>query len=539
MTNDEMSPRFRELITEAKKFSTDLEALLPELVSTRRNYMRTRSPADEAEMNRVQKRAQDLSERHSVLYKDMQEASGLPDDILNEIDRPHIVSDEEDHLLRDSLTEEHVEITGLVDDQLADTIDTISKLFSENWLKDQAQTSHQLDDLADGSEYLSIVKGLRPESEFHPLHRLRQMLRVSSDYLRGNPAYDHFAGATLVPQLAQLGRKLENLKGVAGADERLRRLSDGDGSSVDATIFELLVAARCAEVGRNVEFLEETGETSPDIRCHDPFPMLIECKRRRALSDYESAEEGIMRQIFLALQHEAQAKGLTGRFELRLTVEAQRAPTAEVVTRMISQRLAAHPERHTEYAWGSVAFTPLPRRFDVSPTKLYGPNMLRAAFDWNSDVPEWDGIICQVDGAGAFMTDEVRNPIGLVWNNSSRQAIVKRAWAPLDLFGDATNQITPGEFAVIYLAYTEGARSEIADERVQRFLKKMPEWDHPGSVRIPISFLVRLYPRALNEGQPDLIESTIRLYSGLYGDPRLFEDFPNSIFTNTPSNERE
>jgi hypothetical protein len=111
--------------------------------------------------------------------------------------------------------------------------------------------------------------------------------------------------------------------------------------------------------------------------------------------------------------------------------------------------------------------------------------------------------------------------------------VQRRAWSPVDLFGAATNQITPGEFAIIYVAYHEGARAEIADERLKRFFDRVSKWEHAASIRIPISFLVRLYPRPLDHGAPDLIESPIRLCSSVYGDPRLFEDFPNSIFTMT------
>jgi hypothetical protein len=49
---------------------------------------------------------------------------------------------------------------------------------------------------------------------------------------------------------------------------------------------------------------------------------VIECKRQRALSAYELAEEGIMRDLFLCLREVARRRGLCGRFSLRLDVEA-------------------------------------------------------------------------------------------------------------------------------------------------------------------------------------------------------------------------
>ena len=361
---------------------------------------------------------------------------------------------------------------------------------------------------------------------------------MARDYIDNVPTYDHFAAATLVPQLARFGNLLPHLREVRGdLNERLSRLAAGPSGSVDATMFELLVAARCTEMGRKIEFIPETSEKSPDLRCHDPFPLVIECKRKRVLTDYELAEERDMRSIFLALEREARAKGLYGRFELQLKVEVSHTPASEIVARLISQRLAAHPERAVDYSWGSVAYRHHDRRISLpGVTRLYSPNMLAAAFGWDSDVPEWDGLICRVDG-GEPVVDEVRHPLALVWSNNSAVAVRRRSWSPSDLFGDAHNQISKGEFAIVYLAYQEGARAEIADRRTQAFMDKTRDWMHSAAIRVPISFLVRLYPRAIDHGQPDLIESAVRLYSSVVDLPRLFEDFPAAIFTGPPEDQ--
>ena len=83
----------------------------------------------------------------------------------------------------------------------------------------------------------------------------------------------------------------------------------------------------------------------------------------------------------------------------------------------------------------------------------------------------------------------------------------------------------------MYVAYLEEAREDVADLRVHAFLERIEAWEHAGNIRIPIAFLSRLYPRPLDHGQPDLIESTIRLYSEAYGHSALFEQFPTTIFT--------
>lgn len=90
-------------------------------------------------------------------------------------------------------------------------------------------------------------------------------------------------------------------------------------------------------------------------------------------------------------------------------------PVSEIVARMISQRLAPRPERHTEYPWGSVALVPLPRRINLPPARIYSPHMLQAVFNWNSDLPEWDGLVRRAAFGGDFDIDRVLRPIGLVW----------------------------------------------------------------------------------------------------------------------------
>lgn len=530
---------FSGLIAEAERLASEIKALLPRLAATRRAYFRSRTPEARAEMERVQALAEELNAQHGALRDDLRRASGLPEEILDAIEAPAPPRDRKDRLLRRDLVDEDVDTTGVVDDLLPEAIDRFMRVLPSGWLAADMDIPHRIETLIEGTACLSLVRGLRPESELSPLHRARQMLRVAQDFQNDHPAYDHFAGATLVPQLAQLGTKLPLLRNVGGeVAARQQRIPLGPSAGADAAIFELLVAARCAELGRSVEFISETHEASPDLRCHDPYPMVIECKRKRALSDYELAEEGVMRRLFLDLEREASAKGLVGRFELRLSVEAQLGPASEIVARMISQRLAAHPQRPVEYPWGSVAYHPMPRRVWLpGVTRLYSPNMLQAVFGWSSDLPEWDGIVCRVTGGGEAIVDQIQDPIALAWSNSSGKATHRRAWSPLDLFGDAMRQIPPGEFGIVYLAYQEGARQEIADRRIQRFLDRISEWEHTSSIRVPISFLVRLYPRPLHHGQPDLIESTVRLCSDDYGEPRLFEEFPNCIFTNAPAGD--
>jgi hypothetical protein len=156
--------------------------------------------------------------------------------------------------------------------------------------------------------------------------------------------------------------------------------------------------------------------------------------------------------------------------------------------------------------------------------------MLEQTFGWRSDLPEWDGLCCWIGNARTLTMSYVQEPLGLIWNNTSEAAIRKRTWAPTNLFGGAMDQIHPGEFGLIYIAYCEGAREEVSDLRVNAFMERIRTWEHAGNIGIPISFLCRLYPRPLAHGAPDLIESSIQLRSGLDAAV-LFKEFPTTIFT--------
>ncbi|MNL28582.1 hypothetical protein D3C87_1502310 [compost metagenome] len=70
----------------------------------------------------------------------------------------------------------------------------------------------------------------------------------------------------------------------------------------------------------------------------------------------------------------------------------------------------------------------------------------------------------------------------------------------------------------------------MADRRTEGFVDWLKEATHAPNIRVPIGRLVRLYPRALGNGSPDLIESTVR-FEADYCDDVLPTMFPSAIFT--------
>src|SRR5258706_10036425 len=126
---------FEALAAELKRFGLEIDALLPALVKGRRDYMRTRSAADKAENLRLEKVANELSDQHARLYEHLKQLSGLPEEILEAIDRPHLPDDGVDRRPRTSLVREKVETTGLVDDHIANALDTVRRIVPKGWLE--------------------------------------------------------------------------------------------------------------------------------------------------------------------------------------------------------------------------------------------------------------------------------------------------------------------------------------------------------------------------------------------------------------------
>jgi hypothetical protein len=202
-----------------------------------------------------------------------------------------------------------------------------------------------------------------------------------------------------------------------------------------------------------------------------------------------------------------------------------------VISAAVRQRLAPSPQNPTTYAWGRIAFIPLNRRISVPQTRLYSPNFLSNLFGWSSDLPEFDGIICQVQTPKSLLLHEARDPLALMWANESQLVMLRRTRTTSALFGDAVQQIPAGEVGIIYMCYQEGDREPVADRRTALLRQQLEAWTHNQYIRVPATVVTRLIPRALGDGAPDIVETGFQYYSKTTGDPAWFGTFPTRVFT--------
>jgi len=237
-----------------------------------------------------------------------------------------------------------------------------------------------------------------------------------------------------------------------------------------------------------------------------------------------------MRELFVKLDAGARSSGMWGTFSLTLSVEAQAVPIDEIVECLLThQPLLGSPLCRTQ-PWGTWEYSELPQFTPLGVrTRMYSPIMLDEVFAWNSDLSEWDGLVCRVENHVESTTDAAEKPIGLRWVNINEQAVKKRSWGPMSVLAEAIEQIPPGEFGIVFIANQEGARSAIADMRTFNFATWIKEEaSHSANIRVPFGRLFRMYPRPLEHGRPDFIESSIGFVAD-YGDDVLPGLFPGNV----------
>jgi hypothetical protein len=290
----------------------ELQELIPDLAAARRTYFNSRSPETFDALKHIEERALALDSRVKLNLEQLESAIGITEKELGALQAKNRTGEAEARIHRGQLTAEEITPDGNIHEVLSRGLEGLLDKIGEKQLK--AIRANEPPRLLPRllKHPMSLVRGVRPETETSTTHRFSQSVLLAIDYLDGHAGYDPFAGAMLVPQLATLADKLQVLSEIPGANKRLRSLWKGPSSEFDSTVFELLVAARCSEMGRSVQFVQPQSSPTQDLMCDDPYPLAIECKRKRALSQYELEEERFMRSLFERIDAGARGEGMWG-----------------------------------------------------------------------------------------------------------------------------------------------------------------------------------------------------------------------------------
>jgi len=258
---------------------------------------------------------------------------------------------------------------------------------------------------------------------------------------------------------------------------------------------------------------------------------VIECKRRLGLNEFVLSEADHVARLY------QQIRPLL-RDTFPCVVEADfagdiRALTPGAFSSAVEKLLASvtFATGTLELDWGVLRLVPLLPSLDFPETRLYSPLHLKTVFGWSEQETAWDGLICEVDDPGDLLVGRTNHPTGLKWRSSAVAFADKRARGIRPLYGAAVQQIPPGEMGIIYIAYPEFARADVADARTQHIIDA--DWFHSIFVRAPLVLVNRLYPRPLGDGEPDLVENVLGQLAD-YADISLSSTYPGLVFTPGP-----
>jgi hypothetical protein len=443
---------------------------------------------------------------------------------------PKPTLDEPARWWKKDLSKEEVPILDWIENALHAGLEVLINRLSSSWWKAQ-QKLREAAGYESLSESVALYGGVSGNSAAPRVHRYAYALMLARDLMEKWERYDIYEGALLVPFIGALCTLLDPLREVKGGYEKLDQLRRAPSEEVDSRLYEIIVAARCASLGREVEFLEPSTDPTPDLRIHDlGFPAVVECKMQSRLSKRESQEFETMQRAFHALASVREKQGLVGTLTITSNKPLEEVGDAALVEAAMLCTGGIYPYQTIEEGWGTVSFAPLEPSLELAkPTRIYSPEFLEQVFDWNLENSQYDGICAIVKNNRAMTVGRAELPFCLKWLVEHEGALSRKARLLASNLSEAFSQIPVGEAGLVYLAYEETHRAPVADHRTQRFMDMVAEWKvRKRGINPQLIVLNRLYPGALPDGRPDLIESAMP--SGFTGENVWAGIMPMMVF---------
>lgn len=464
----------------------------------------------------------------------LQREAGISEKEMRAIERAHDLEglpDSDHELWREEI--EQVPSSRNLDDLAHNAVIQLTRQLNMDWLEQEAAKPYRLDSVF-LAKPLHLVNGVRVGfgAEAPGPQRFARMLLLSMDHLMQRMDLDFFLGATLIPECAALGNCLDEIKTLGSeAERKLQTLPQMTDDQVSSTIYELLVGAACVRKGLNLTMIpEDRVNKVPDYRITNlhQVPAVIECKRRRGLTEYELEEAKCFEDLYSFVRPVLLEQGVHGCFEISFNTELSSVNFEDFKTQMLHAIEKPDREDPMRTPWGSLRFRTLPFRRSITGTRLYSPEYLNEVFDWDVLQDQWDGLLCEVETPSRLDVEIFTRPICLKWRSDSEQALKRKARGIKSLWADAAKQIPDGEIGFVYIAYPEGSRAPIADMRTRQIMTELNEVWYRWSIRLPATIVGRLYGRALGIGYPDFIENV--LLAASKGQEHWLKDLPHRVF---------
>jgi hypothetical protein len=497
-----------------------------------------RAAARDGPTNEIAQLQNELKVLHDLLgaeLQELQQEAGIPDEDIELAEKLRLPRLEKRHFLRDILA---IPSTDDLDELAADGLERLLSLQDPAWLRSQSDMPYRL-----GTEFMAsplhLVSGTRAPREHGAggPQRFARMLLTCLDHLAKRDDLDFFAASLFVPEVAMLGCGLDELMELGPeATSKLGRLPTMTDGEVCSTIYELLVGAACVRRGMRIEMLKgDKSKKTPDFRVHSlGVPAVVECKRRHGLTEYEAKEAHHVATLYDGIRTFLRERRLHVSIEVKFSSEVFDVDCGSFREQMAVALQSSAEGYERELPWGSIRSGKLRYIYQFPPTRLFSPIYLDRVFDWSQRQEEWDGIICEAESPPAISLCTAVSPRCLKWVSLSDKAILKKSRGVTSLWGDAVRQIPDGETGFVYIAYTEGARPELADARTKYIMNRCHDWYHRWSVMVPLTVINRVYPLSKGPGMPDLVENAMPMSPE--GDESYMAMFPTLVFVPRPHN---
>lgn len=505
-----------------------------------KEYVKSKSPQVRAELEKIQADFIALHQRMKEELERVQREAGISEEMLAALERAELPKAEERFWRREV---ERVAPTASLDVGLKEALAALRSLVPPEWLTEEAKKTYRLGP-ANIQQPIHIVSGMRlPELGKTSPQRFARMLLITQDYLDGRDDFDFLDGSLFIPEVLMLGQNLELARQLGlEAQRKLNELWQMPDEMVASTVHELLVGVATIQRGWSVEMLPENRSTKvPDMRIVDfPVPAVLECKRRVGLIEFELQEARHVEHLYQSIRSRLNDLGAHVSIEAEFSIPVADVAAGEFASIVIELVENPKDEWHITH-WGRVRVLRLPYTVDLPRCRFFSPVFMGKVFNWFSPASdeheEWDGILCEVEQPHRAIVTRARNPNCLKWRSTSFKALLKKARGIASLIADAFAQIPDGEMGFIYIAYPEGARPRIADDRTVDLLERVKKrsFYHRPTIQVPVVVVCRLYARPMSTGLPDLIESSIPLVTS--GDEHLLGVLPVTVFTKPPSIE--
>lgn len=213
-------------------------------------------------------------------------------------------------------------------------------------------------------------------------------LAQAKSLLDDRRSYDLALAPQIIPWVKQIGRNVNVLPHIPGANDRATRMLRAEAVAPDGMMLELVIASNYAADGLDVAFIPEaSGQArTPDLRLSasgSAEPVFVECKRLKR-GQYEIREQAQHRELFLKAAELMYELGLSVHVDVTYTQEIREVPgryLADRLMRALSSPIitpTGYPWRD-DYGYGIVKRADLAAvRQDIRDSSLYfGPKRAR------------------------------------------------------------------------------------------------------------------------------------------------------------------